>query len=452
MTASITGAMCALSPPSLANGRRRSRGPGGRRDVNATHRHGFPRLAAASLLLAALFAMLLAPRPAQAQAGLTTIAGKVWRDLDRNGLRENEEVTLGVAGRTMELWNHDASVLLATTQTNADGNYALSTYVAGALVVRVRVVYNSSFTLAPKGVGSNPHIDSDFNTTGEFASFTDPLIAVANGTIIAVDAGLDPIDVNVGNFTWLDVNANGIQDAGEPGFPGIQVEIWNEARTVRYDTAISSPAGNYGVAAPGYGRYRLKFSQPAGATFTLRDAGINDLLDSDVIASGVDTGWTPTIELPTNVISTTTHDAGYLVPQAVDARVAYENVPGIVFPGSTATWTLWVRHGFGAAIGTARVRVSAPIGAGTPAWLCTPSGGATCPASGSGAIDQVLTLPAGSTLRYDFSAVILPGPHPVITQVADVEVLGGQNDFVPANNEALLSLRNDELFANGFNP
>lgn len=327
MTTSITGAMCAQSPPSLANGRRRSQGPDGRRDVNPTHRHGFPRLAAASFLLAALFATLLAPRPALAQAGLTTIAGKVWRDLDRNGLRENEEVTLGVAGCTMELWNHDASQLLATTQTDADGNYTLSTYVAPARIVRVRVVYSaSSFTLAPKGVGSNPHIDSDFNTTGEFASFTDPFTAVANGTITGVDAGLDPVDVQVGNFTWLDVNANGIQDAGEPGFPGIQVEIWNEARTVRYDTAISSPAGNYGVAAPGYWRYRLKFSQPDGATFTLRDAGTDDLRDSDVIASGVDTGWTPTIEFPPNVIGTTANDAGYVVPQAVDASVAYENV------------------------------------------------------------------------------------------------------------------------------
>src|SRR5690606_24232914 len=69
---------------------------------------------------------------------------------------------------------------------------------------------------------------------------------------------------------------------------------------------------------------------------------------------------------------------------------------------------------------------------------------------GSGKL--TLTLPPGSALRYDFSAVILTGPHPVITQVADVEVLGGQTDFVPADNEALLSLRNDELFANGFNP
>jgi|GEM_PF-4981359 len=453
MTASITRGMCILSLDPVARvGRPRLR-PRALRDQASEHGRGFLRLVAAAWLLATLFAIVLAPQPALAQTGPTTLAGKVWRDLDRNGIRENEEVALGVSGITMELWNHDGTELLSSTLTDANGNYALSTFVAGGRSVRVRVVYlSSAFTLAPMHATDNGAIDSDFNASGEFTGFTDLIIVFPGGTTTAIDAGLDPLDIAVGNFTWLDVNANGLQDAGEPGMPDVQVEIWSSDRTVRYDTATSSPSGAYQVSAPGYGSYRLKFSQPAGTTFTSRDVGANDLLDSDVIATGADTGWTTILELARNLISTTSVDAGYQAPQAVDARVEYENVPGIVFPGSTATWTLRVRHAFGATIGTARIGVSAPDGTGTPAWQCTPSGGATCPSMGTGVIDQVLALPAGSALRYDFSAVILPGHHPMISQLASVDVLGGQIDFVPANNEALLSMRNDRLFADGFDP
>src|SRR5690606_14911080 len=142
---------------------------------------------------------------------------------------------------------------------------------------------SSAFTLAPMHATDNGAIDSDFNASGELTGFTDLIIVFPGGTTTAIDAGLDPLDIAAGNFTWLDVNANGLQDAGEPGMPDVQVEIWSADRTVRYDTATSSPSGVYQVSAPGYGSYRLKFSQPAGTTFTARDVGANDLLDSDVI-------------------------------------------------------------------------------------------------------------------------------------------------------------------------
>ena len=47
------------------------------------------------------------------------------------------------------------------------------------------------------------------------------------------------LPATLGDFVWNDINKNGIQDAGEPGLPGVVVELYTQSNTlVGRDTTI----------------------------------------------------------------------------------------------------------------------------------------------------------------------------------------------------------------------
>ena len=49
-----------------------------------------------------------------------------------------------------------------------------------------------------------------------------------NETQVTVDITIECLDA-LGDFVWEDLNANGIQDAGEPGVPDVPVELFDGA-------------------------------------------------------------------------------------------------------------------------------------------------------------------------------------------------------------------------------
>lgn len=84
----------------------------------------------------------------------------------------------------------------------------------------------------------------------------------------------------LGNRVWWDRNANGLQEADEPGVGGICVDVY-DAATDQLVAATSTDAnGFYGVNLPGNSAYYVTFRAPQGTTFTTPNAG-NDGLDSD---------------------------------------------------------------------------------------------------------------------------------------------------------------------------
>lgn len=136
-----------------------------------------------------------------------------------------------------------------------------------------------------------------------------------------VQAGATPI--NIGNFVWNDVDGDGIQDANEPGMSGVVVQLWNDARTMLIAQTTTNTSGNYTLQAPGAGSYRVRVVLPLSSDgFSPKDAGASDLTDSDINPSGGLIGFTDTITLASNVISTTIHDAGIVrAPVAIGDRV-----------------------------------------------------------------------------------------------------------------------------------
>ncbi len=85
---------------------------------------------------------------------------------------------------------------------------------------------------------------------------------------------------NIGDRVWLDIDKDGIQDAGEPGISGVTVTLYDNTGAI-VATAITDANGNYLFTdvPPGAG-YTIGFTAPAGTVFSPRDA-TGDGNDSD---------------------------------------------------------------------------------------------------------------------------------------------------------------------------
>ncbi len=66
---------------------------------------------------------------------------------------------------------------------------------------------------------------------------------------------------------WHDLNANGVQDAGEPGVGGVTVQLLSQAGAVVATTGTDS-TGKYLFANVVAGTYSVMFQKPSGFSFT----------------------------------------------------------------------------------------------------------------------------------------------------------------------------------------
>lgn len=137
-------------------------------------------------------------------------------------------------------------------------------------------------------------------------------------TLIFPTSTRTPTPINVGNFVWDDIDHDGRQDAGEPGLAGVQVQLWNSAKTDLIDTAVTNSSGIYTLIAPTPGNYRVRvlLPNPALDQFSPKDqtGGTNpDLGDSDINPTGTNFGFTDIYVFASNLISITTIDTGIII-------------------------------------------------------------------------------------------------------------------------------------------
>lgn len=108
--------------------------------------------------------------------------GVVWLDANANGIRTDLEAVFG-AGTTVNLLQNGQ--LVATTSTNANGEYSFSNLVPGTY--SVQVVPPAGYTLSPRDAGSDDAIDSDVDPgTGQ----SEPFTLTSGQNLAGPDAGL----------------------------------------------------------------------------------------------------------------------------------------------------------------------------------------------------------------------------------------------------------------------
>ncbi|MES2626792.1 MAG: SdrD B-like domain-containing protein, partial [Pseudomonadota bacterium] len=97
-------------------------------------------------------------------------------------------------------------------------------------------------------------------------------------------------NAKLGNFVWLDTNANGIQESGEAGVDHVIVQLYDNNGNLISSTTTGDDystaqveSGYYQFTGLKAGDYQVKFLAPADMVLTTTDAGsnANDATDSD---------------------------------------------------------------------------------------------------------------------------------------------------------------------------
>src|SRR5262249_34256984 len=98
---------------------------------------------------------------------------------------------------------------------------------------------------------------------------------------------------NLSGRAFLDLNANGAQDAGEPGVAGLVVFLDtnnNGTRDAGEPTATTVPAGDYLFSALAAGNYTVRLSQQPGTLVTGPLSGSHSVGLSGADVTGRDFG------------------------------------------------------------------------------------------------------------------------------------------------------------------
>ncbi len=192
------------------------------------------------------------------KAGLGTIGNQIWLDEDGDGLYEPGDGETGFADVTVSLimdsngngeW--DAGELVVATVTASDGTYQFTGLSLddgdGDADYLVHVTdLNDVLRRYRKSVGLSPGSDNN--------SQDDPYavaLSAASPSNQTADFGyyFDQDQGLVGDTVWYDLNGNGVQDDGEPGIAGVEVELWtlkkNGSRFKKIGTVTTDANGNY---------------------------------------------------------------------------------------------------------------------------------------------------------------------------------------------------------------
>lgn len=235
-----------------------------------------------------------------------SLGSYVWIDVDADGEQDTDES--GVAGVTVELLDGSGDPVLdgsgepLTTVTDGQGLYAFTDLMPGEYQVKFTAPSGFSFTITG---GGDATTDSDVTSTMAGASgitmgFTDvvTLVSAADASDGAggpdgpeltnphLDAGF-VVTTGLGDFVWLDRDADGVQDDDEEGIAGVTVNLLDCAGEPVLDggstpiTAVTNAGGGYVFADLTPGCYIVEFEPPAGYVLSMAGAGGDDAVDSD---------------------------------------------------------------------------------------------------------------------------------------------------------------------------
>ena len=254
-------------------------------------------------------------------AGLepATLGDRVWWDANGNGIYNAGEA--GQAGITVRLLTADGLTVLDTTTTAGDGTYSFAVAPGSYQIETDLTTAPAEYRFSPQNQGSDDTIDSDADpATGRIP------VTVTNGTDnLTYDTGMFKPPA-LGDVVWVDVDGDGIQDAGEPGLAGVTVTLFDDL-DVQVGSMVTAADGSYGFSGLALGDYYVVFdlsTVPGGGyLFTTPNVGADDTVDSD--ADPI-TGRSQTVTLAVGETQTTL-DAGAYLPVTIGDTV-YEDLNG----------------------------------------------------------------------------------------------------------------------------
>jgi fimbrial isopeptide formation D2 family protein len=273
-----------------------------------------------------------------------SLGNRVFFDMDNDGVQDSGEPGIPGAG-VQVIWLGPDGVFgggddqTFSTTTGADGIWSIGNLPPGSYRVTATAPGGAGWTL------------TDSIDNGGSPSATNPVT-------VSTTSGVNRTDVDfgfrgtgsIGDRIYIDQDADGVQDVGEPGLPGVTV-------TLRYDanndgdvtdaddglfTTVTDGSGNYSFANLPSGTYQVSVGVP----------GTGGVPDNVTLTDSIDNGVLNANSAPTVTLATgqnrTDVDFGFLgpVPASIGDRIWYDangngtqdaGEPGI--PGVTVTLT-----------------------------------------------------------------------------------------------------------------
>jgi hypothetical protein len=393
------------------------------------------------------------------------------------GTPSNSGVTLSPASGTGTITNDDAASLTignaSVTEgnsgtTNASFTVALIGDVQGNFTVPVSsangtAIAGSDFTALSPGT-SLSFAGSSGETASVVVVVTGDSVVEGNETF-AVDLGVpsnaaislsdgsgsgtinndDSATVMINNVT----DAEGNTAASTFLFTATLVGVVQDSFTVPYQTADSTAqAGTDYTAASG----NLTFTGTNGQTRAVAIAVSGDTTPE------LDETFHVDLLAPSQagVTANPARGTGTIVNDDLFADISVSNSNGVntLLPGQVTTYTVVVTN-TSAVVDVPAVQISQtlPVALLNISWTCTGAGGATCPASGSGAVATTIALPRGGSVTYLVRATVdAASVVPSIAATVSASVVAPYADLNLANNSAtdIDALLENLMFANGF--
>ena len=214
----------------------------------------------------------------------------VFKDVNDNGIKDTNEP--GISGVTVKLYadnnadnNADGGVL-ATTTTDANGNYLFTNLSTGNYIVGV--VLPAGYAAAvTTSTSDNPNNDIEndnngVNTVG--GDIRSKYISISpsnepfndgddNNGNLTLDFGLKAVvatTLNMGNLVFNDANSNGIKDNNEAGVAGATIYLYKDVNGdnipdgAAIATTTTNASGIYGFSSLEEGKYIVGLLLPNG--------------------------------------------------------------------------------------------------------------------------------------------------------------------------------------------
>ncbi len=228
----------------------------------------------------------------------------VFLDRNDNGIKDANDADWPYGGFTVKLYRDqdlngvaDAGWVTRTSGLDAASKYNFTNVPPGNYFVTLTNPYpNDWFKSTVNGGDPDNDIDNDNNAVNSLSGNT-----VIGGLPITLTAGGEPTtdgDGNNGNLTYdfgiwkgnglgdfvfVDGNANGIQDAGEAGLAGVIVTLKNASGAVVATTVSDINGAYFFTDIYGLTNYTITFSSPSGYTASPANQGADDTKDSDPV-------------------------------------------------------------------------------------------------------------------------------------------------------------------------
>jgi YD repeat-containing protein len=201
-----------------------------------------------------------------------TLSGQVFNDVAGSGTYESGDP--GLSGWTIDLLNNAYSVV-ASAQSNANGNYVLTGFRPGTYMV--------------EEVSRSGYVQT---TTPAFYSET----TVEGQTVNGLNFG-EFQSVTVSGEVFADLNNDGKFDSGDPGLSGWNVDLLNSAGKVVATTTTNS-IGDYTFTGVGPGTYTIaELLQPGYVNTAPSSGSLNVTTTSGGTFSEEDFGAFKTVSL-----------------------------------------------------------------------------------------------------------------------------------------------------------